>query len=527
MKDFLEEFLNNAPEVKETNDENSIQAQCATNLILFAQTYFPEVFTSEFCEFHLEVFHNIENYILKKKDRKNYYCRAAPRGHGKSQIISFLVPIWCIVYGYTKNTLIVSDSNEQAKQFIQAIKTELEDNEKLIKDFGDFTPPTGSTNPWSQDKIITNNNIMIVGRGAGQKLRGIKNPKNNARPDIIIVDDLENDESVETVAQRNKLKNWFLKALLPCGTPHTTYIYIGTILHYEALLNLILTDPKFSVWDRKVYQAVIKFSRSHLWDKWESILTDLTREKPDEDAYAFYQKNKENMLDGVVSLWPQREEDYYYALMLLRVMDESSFNSEYQNSPIDPERADFKPEWLERNYYDTLPDIVEIFIACDPSMGKSNRSDCSAIVAIGRGTDNYLYVLEADIKRRSPDRIMDDVIYYAVTYLDKLSKFRIETQVFQQFFCDELKKRTLAAGIYVPWDEVKQTQDKELRIRSLIPKVKNGYIKFRRDQQNLINELKRFPKGRDDGADALEMAVSAATRIGSGFCFGKISYRGR
>ena len=44
-----------------------------------------------------------------------------------------------------------------------------------------------------------------------------------------------------------------------------------------------------------------------------------------------------------------------------------------------------------------------------------------------------------------------------------------------------------------------------MRIESLQPDVKNGYIVFRRDQARLIEQLSEFPMGgHDDGPDALE-----------------------
>ncbi len=57
--------------------------------------------------------------------------------------------------------------------------------------------------------------------------------------------------------------------------------------------------------------------------------------------------------------------------------------------------------------------------------------------------------------------------------------------------------------------------DKILRIQSLQPLVKNGTIKFRREQQKLIEQLVNFPSAaNDDGPDALEMAAGLLKRDG-------------
>ena len=52
-----------------------------------------------------------------------------------------------------------------------------------------------------------------------------------------------------------------------------------------------------------------------------------------------------------------------------------------------------------------------------------------------------------------------------------------------------------------------------MRVESLQPDVKNGYILFRRDQTLLLQQLSQFPLGaHDDGPDALEGVRTLARR---------------
>lgn len=474
---------------------------CAESLELFAKTYFPTVFSSEFSPLHKEIFASAEEMILRRKRRRNYYVRAAPRGHGKSQVISFLLIIWCIVYKYKRNILLVSDTLDQAKSFISAIKSELEENETLIRDFGSLV----SEEKWAQDKIITQNKVQVYGRGAGQKLRG--NKYGSIRPELVIIDDLENDEAVETEQQRKKLFNWFMKALIPVGTPHTDYIYIGTVLHYESLLQKLLAEPSFSMWNRKRYQAVQHFSDSPLWDDWEQMMLDESDPDAGEHAYEFYQEHRDEMLEGVKSLWPESGRDYYENMMELRVSDPGSFASEYMNEPIDPSQAEFLEEWFD--YYYELPEIVEVYGACDPSLGKA-KSDRAAIIWAGKDKNGYLYIMDVNMGRYHPDRLIDLIIAGSMKYQSKLKSVTIETVQFQAMFKDEVAKRGLNAGIQIPINEFNDKTPKEIRLRGLVPRIKNKYIKFRKDQTILLNEFRRFPKGSDDGMDAVNMICSAA-----------------
>ena len=487
--------------VLERESKNARIHNAARSLEVFAKEYFPNIFTAPFSALHKEIFKSVEDIILNRRHRKNYYVRAAPRGHGKSQVISFLLIMWCICFKYKRNILLVSDTLEQAKTFISAIRAELEENLQVKEDFGNLV----SDDKWSQDKIITANRVQVYGRGAGQKLRG--NKFGAIRPELVIIDDLENDEQVETEQQRQKLFNWFMKALIPVGSPATDFVYIGTVLHYESLLQKLLTLPAFSMWNRKKYQAVLHFSESPLWDEWEQLLGDENDPDAGEKAYQFYQQHRAEMLEGVRALWMDSSPDYYENMMELRFADPSSFASEYQNDPIDPSTAEFMPEWFD--FYYELPEIGDVYGACDPSLGKA-KSDRAAIVWAGKDKNGFLYILEVTMGRFKPDKLIELIIAGAMKYKSKLRAVVIETVQFQAMFKDEVAKRGLTAGVQIPIVEFDSKVEKQLRLRGLIPRIKNKYIKFRKDQMVLVNEFLRFPKGSDDGMDAVNMICSAA-----------------
>lgn len=494
---------------------DEIVEQCKEDIELFCKTFFPKIFSGEFCEFHKEVFQSLKDYIINRKNEKYYYVRSAPRGHGKSQLLSFGFPLWCVCYGYAKNILIVSDTNEQAMQFIMAIRDELEENEVLRTTFGDMV----GGRVWANTKIQTSNKIQVVGKGAGQKLRGIK--YRQFRPDVIIVDDLENDENVETEAQRMKLLNWFQKALIPCGSISEKIIYIGTVLNYESLLNKLLTQPEYSMWNRKRYQAVTHFSDCPLWEEWETILKNEEISNANDVAKQFFLDHKQEMMEGAEVLWEDKQPDYYYDLMIMRIMNPDAFDSEYQNDPVSENQRDFKEEWFQ--YWEILPEINSIYISVDPSLAKKDKADKSAIITLGRGKDNYIYVIEADIQRRKPDKIIDDLISKCITYREKLVKVGIETIQFQYFFAQECGRRALAQNVAIPIEPMQSMSDKALRIKGLIPFIKNGYIKFNRNQKRLLDELRHFPRGSDDGLDGLKMGLDLIFPTGGnkpmGFCF--------
>lgn len=497
----------------------------AIDMEFFGRAYFPHYFSRPSPEFHRELDAIWQQGVLKGRypltaaDTKTISrlpgvrrAVAAPRGHAKSTNLTFKGTMHSTLYGYKHYPIIISDSSEQAEGFLDNIRVEFEENTAILEDFG---PLAGSV--WRSNVLVTKTNIKIEAIGSGKKIRGRKH--RNWRPDLIILDDVENDENVRTPEQRKKLKDWFDKAVSKCGDDYTDIVYIGTLLHYDSLLAKTLANPAYRSFK---YKAVIRFSQADdLWQQWETIFTDLSNDDREADALAFFQAHKTAMLEGTQVLWEEKLS--YYDLMVMRVSEgEASFNSEEQNEPINPDDCLFMEEWFD--YYNEAEvnfgdPAFDFFGFIDPSLGKTKRSDFSAIVTLAKHKGSgYMYVVDADIERRHPDRIIADVLakerWLRASFGHGYRKLGAETNQFQWFLKEELAKASAKAGLYLPIEEVQQTSDKVMRVQTLQPDVKNKYIKFNRRHKRLLEQLTQFPMGaHDDGPDALEGARSIAKKV--------------
>ena len=505
--------------------ENGIRRKLgAIDLEFFGRAYFPHYFSRPSPDFHRELDGIWMEGVLKghypstpAEVRKisrlpgSRRVTAAPRGHAKSTILTFRGTLHAVLYGYKHYPIILSDSSDQAEGFLENIRIELEENGLLIEDFGVLVGKV-----WRSNVIVTKSNIKVEAIGSGKKIRGRKH--RNWRPDLLVLDDVENDENVRTQEQRKKLANWFNKAVLKAGDDYTDVIYIGTMLHYDSLLANTLKNPR---WRAVKYQAVLSFSRADdLWKHWEDLYTDLSDDKHEETARDFYLSHETEMLAGTEVLW--KEKLSYYDLMVMRLTEgEASFNSEEQNEPINPEDCIFNPEWFE--YYNEAEITFNakdyaFFGFVDPSLGKTKHSDYSAIITLAKQkASGYLYVMDADIERRHPDRIISDILekerWLRRDFGKGYRKFGAETVQFQWFLKEELAKASARAGLYLPIEEVPQTADKTMRVQTLQPDVKNHYIKFNRRHKLLLEQMMQFPMGaHDDGPDALHGAVMIAKK---------------
>src|SRR5262249_31495261 len=135
---------------------------------------------------------------------------------------------------------------------------------------------------------------------------------------------------------------------------------------------------------------------------------------------AFFDMQRDAMLDGADVLWPEKED--YYTLMELRIREGVfSFDSEKQNEPINPADSLFASEdfhfWDDEHQtvedlLQSIPHRWQLFAGCDPSLGKlgRNRDDSAIILLLRDWETGTLYVIDADIARRKPDEIIEAVL---------------------------------------------------------------------------------------------------------------------
>jgi predicted phage terminase large subunit-like protein len=479
---------------------------------LFAREFFPHYCSRPPSTFHYEMYDLLTGMLLGGGGKR--VAVAAPRESAKSTISTMLLPLWCILYpeaARKRYILIASDTATQAERHLGDIKIELEANELLAESFGEMA---GAGPVWKKEEIVAASGVKLTARGTGGNIRGLRHRQ--YRPDLLIGDDLENDVNSQTPEQREKIIDWFFKAFSKTGGKNVDIVVIGTILHYESLLSRLLANPAF---EGRRYQGVIRWSEAaELWEQWENIYTDSSMDGEQRLASAdrFYSENERAMTAGTQVIWPEYRS--YYDLMKLRVAEgPASFDSEIQNEPVNPRDCLFREEWFSFFDEDEV-DVaaMQIVAAVDPSLGgKGRHNDPSAVVCVGRDSAGVLYVLDADIERRRPDVIIEDVLeLYARR---KPLAVGVEAVQFQEFFKDVLLREAASRGSYPPVRGIKQHTDKLLRIQRLQPLVKSGRLKFQKKHRTLHDQLRFFPRaGHDDGPDALEMAVALMEETAGG-----------
>lgn len=471
--------------------------QAQNDYAFFCRTYFPHYVKGDPSAFHTWFFGTVPKLIDDPLGQ--LVDVSAPRGEAKSTLGTQLLTLWCIVTGRKHFICIVMDSWDQAATMLEAIKTELTDNPRLAMDFPDAC---GKGRVWQAGVVLTAANIKVQAFGAAKKMRGIRHGP--WRPDLVFLDDIENDENVRQLTQRNKIESWVTKTVLNLGPPEGTMdvIYLNTILHYDSVANRFHRKPR---WVRKKFAAILRWpDRMDLWEEWEAmLLREASGEDPEAafgEADAFYQAHKADMERGAIVSWPGVRP--LLTLMKIRAEDHHAFDCEYQNDPTNADTAFFT-----NMQYWVHPDPQWLFHGVlDPSLGKMGRKGdpCAMLVGGFRRDITKLSIVEAVVSRLKPDKQLEKLIEFQREY--RCLVWGIEDTAFQEYFRQQIVKQSAARGVPIPAIGIRNEEDKDTLIEAVAPHVNNGLILFHQRHTVLNTQTRHWPEAdHDDGPDAVQM----------------------
>ncbi len=252
---------------------------------------------------HLAIYKCLDQAFIKR-GTKNVI--AAPRGFGKTTLITLANILYSICYRKEPYIMVLSHTKSQACQILESVKRELENNQKLRDDFPELL--SAKPKPWSREQLQTLNGVRVAAFGFGQSIRGRKHGQ--YRPSLVICDDLEKADLTFNVEVKEKLRSWFEQAALEIGNSETNYMLIGNFYHPECLLGDYIDEQKHPNWTKLVYRAIVSWPKNMaLWDAWAKVYNSreaFENKKGTEAATAFFRANEAQMIEGSEVLWPEK-----------------------------------------------------------------------------------------------------------------------------------------------------------------------------------------------------------------------------
>lgn len=400
-------------------------------------------------------------------------CIVAFRGSAKSTLITLSYAIWSVLgIQQKKFVLILCQTQAQARQHMMNLRKELEQNRLLKSDLGPFQEETGGE--WASSSLVfKNTGARITVASIDQSIRGIRHYEH--RPDLIILDDIEDLNSTRTMEGRNKTFDWFTREIVPLGDIGTRIILIGNLLHEDSLMMRL----RKKITEKEINGVF----------KWFPLLDEAGK-----------------------CLWPEKFDTEEKINELRKITgNELAWQQEYLLRIISDQTRVIWPEWIQ--YYDELPPVHtkarHVCVGVDLAISQRETADYTSMVTMkiyGESKNLRVYVMPNPVNKHLTFPATLDVISHIDTALraqDEHPTIVVESNGFQEIYVKAISD----VGCSV--EGIKQTSDKRSRLAVASHLIQNGTILFpRKGAEELITQLTGFGIERhDDLCDAFSITL--------------------
>lgn len=333
---------------------------------------------------------------------------------------------------------------------MNGLKKEVRENSGLAFEVSYYNAPT----------------VRIEAYGKGAAVRGLS--WGAKRPDLVIIDDPQDEEDARSETVTASDWDWFLSDVYFLGQASRIFI-IGNNLGERCIMECIMRNAERLKFTARKIPIMDSEGKSAWPSKWP--------------LYAIEKERTEFAVLGKTDLW-------------------------YRNKMcecISPNSQKFKREYFR--YYDKPPEVrsLNIYTTVDLAISQKVNADYSAIVTVGVNASGYWFVLDVEYGRYDPSTTMD-AIFSAVKKWQPLT-VGIENVAYQSALLHFLEKEMPQRGIFFRVSPLKAEKKKELRIDTLQPRFSTGTVWFKTGAvwlQEIESELLSYPHGaRDDVIDAL------------------------
>lgn len=339
---------------------------CRRSFRAFCEVYFPRAFSLAWSDDHLAVIGMIEQAVIGG----GLFAMAMPRGSGKTTLCETAC-IWALLYGHRDFIALIGSDEDHAADMLDAIKSELENNDLIDEDFAEVTGPIRALEGihqrangqlyngarthigWTAKEIVlptiegsaASAGIIKVA-GITGRIRGMKHKRadgKTARPSLVLLDDPQTDESANSPSQCATREHIVAGAVLGLAGPGKKIagLMTVTVIREGDMADRILDREKHPQWQGRRTKMVYAFpTNEELWQKYAQLRADGQRaDRGTEEANAFYAKHREAMDKGAKVAWPARHNPdelsaIQHAMNLKLDHGDAAFWAEYQNEPL-------------------------------------------------------------------------------------------------------------------------------------------------------------------------------------------------
>lgn len=436
---------------------------------LFCVFYFCEYFTYSLADYHYEFFEDCHN-LVNGKIREVAWI--AFRESGKTSIAKLFV-IWMIAFNKRRYINLDSFDKENTERILFDVAFEMVNNKQFVNDFGVLFSKERGINDIKQNRInnfVTENGIRVEAHSTQESVRGRLHL--NQRPDCLILDDIETNKTKDSQAYTKQVADHLSEAMAGLA-PNGFMLYLGNYITEYGNINQIFERAKTDT-GIQVRNIPVIINGEPAW-KSKYALTDEEAKKT-----------------GKVSIEDKKRQLGSYV-----------FSYEMMNQPVDDKDTEFKKEYIQhKSEEDIIHMSFNVFVTIDTAVSEKTSADYSGIVINRVSADNKWYITAYHMKV-NPKDLIEHLFYLWERYKPQAIGIEKTTYLLaiKPFLEEEMRKR----NVFITIKELDHKQTaKETRIRGLIPRWESKSIFLVGNSNELLDELRVFPKGKhDDIIDAL------------------------
>jgi len=454
---------------EEVTEEQLIRLQeTVTSLVTFRQEFLAVSSDVEPADFQ----HRWSHLILTSRD---HIAIQGFRESAKDQYVYQSNILHALTYPmYNRSYIVIISNNKtQASQKLKDITRQFQsiDNERLRFNVAKIIEDSGDA---FQVQYQDGMQVRIEAYGKGAAVRGIV--WGAKRPDMVILNDIQDIEDMESPVTLEKDWRWFLSDIKFLGNSSRIFV-IGNNMGPNCVIEKIFAHAR---------ELGFKTERV----PW--LTADFKAAWPARFPYEYCMAEREAYeAMGEIDIW-ERER-------MCRAMAEESH-------PL---------KWENMMFYDEMEldtSGMAIITMTDPGISEKADADPTVIVTVGIAQDNKWYILDVDRRRRNPSEQIND-IFRAVARWRPIS-VGIETVAYQESLAHFVEKEQKDRGIYFNVVRVRTRGNKNSKIRGrLQPLMRVGMLyapKHAQWLEDLKAEVTMFPVSKhDDILDAISMIEDA------------------
>jgi len=455
---------------------------CAVDSELFGKCFFPGTFRQKSPSFAKEMWGPLEN------PRNRMVNLIVFRGGRKTTTLRTFVAKR-ISYGISRTVLWIGVSEQDAFRSVGWLKNRIERNHLWRQT---FSLEKGKKWEESQIEIVRKefgDTVWVLGAGITGSLRGIN--FDDYRPDLIVIDDPQTDETAATAAQREKTTDLILGAvknsLAPITEePNAKIAMAITPQHQEDISQQALKDPQ---WESVVFPC---------WTK-ESLDKPLSEQE---------------------SSWPERfttvelRADKAAAIRRNKL---SIFAREMECRLVSRETASFKPTWLVVRDYEKPRGCFAV-LGIDPVPPPSEAQIAKALqtkdwecqYVWGRSQGRYELLDFRRNRGHEPNWSVTTALGLAREW--RVARIVVEAIAYQRVLKWILEQEMRRRGTYYQVLPFVSKQKKYARIMSTIGTLgPEGLLVVGPENDIFISQYESYGptyQGEDDDLDASSIALS-------------------